>query len=543
MASPCISPTQHSSAAADIHALKTQPRLMSALDGGTDLRQLDTDLATDEARLTAASITSLADSAPAAAALWQDLTAAEDALAAVVDTLTGFQTSLATASSSIRDLQAQSIQLRASAVNRRAAAEELAAYLDTVSVPESMVTAIVEGPVDHQFAAAVSDLAKKLQAHAAAAEAPAVPGKPRPHETAAGRDAAPLLAAAKAAAISRGRDALLRHFAELRKGKTHVAHHQTYVLGPLSPLWPFFEQHDPSVALELRIAYTEAAGRTFGATFRSYGAALNKLAVSPVTKNDTLVPTAPLSTMRRLFSSAPQAASAQRAAAFSLGSRARVLTDAANVPLLPALTGSAAERQPLEVRFYALQTHLLACAQDEMDFCMRFLGPERGPGIASAVLRHAVSAVLAWLQEQCSASGDVTALLLCIAVVASAHHGVHDRPVAAALDGYFDRASMLLWPAVKQVLGQHTDSLRQAATEPAKYGVSFMLAPHWLTTRAAELVASVLACRSLIASSLHDELSMDAGLDMNLYVSAWRVLHKLGCTRSVVHQATLGHIA
>lgn len=300
-----------------------------ALARGVDLRLYARQVEGELRAMEALSIRDYVGQADAVAALFEQICHCESVLGGMQGMLSTFQGSLGGISREIRTLQEQSLSLSVSMSNRKTLAAKLDTFLSKVSVPEALITRIVEGAVDDAWMVDLAALADKLQYVQKGVRGEAAPPAPasgagagagagadsadgsagtsssssgasasggtladltvNPFSTPVGRESLPALERLRQAACEKLRAFLLRAVGDLAKPKTNTAKGQEFVLARFAPGMAFLNDFDPPAAREVRGRYAEAMSRVYEDIFRKYYAELRAGAQAPgALKADTL---------------------------------------------------------------------------------------------------------------------------------------------------------------------------------------------------------------------------------------------------------------
>jgi hypothetical protein len=158
--------------------------------------------------------------------------------------------------------------------------------------------------------------------------------------------------------------------------------------------------------------------------------------------------------------------------------------------VVPHAAEVAGDRFPPEALFAAADRLLMDAATAEFVFCADLFGTD---GPFNELIGPAIGAVEGWAARLVQATADPVGLLLMIRVSRS-HALAMARRAVPALDAYYDRLALALWPRFKGRLDAHADSLAaaggpgHAAAEPAGVGGR---APHPLAARVAALTGAL----------------------------------------------------
>eukprot|EP00475_Leptophrys_vorax_P004587 TRINITY_DN12741_c0_g1_i1.p1 TRINITY_DN12741_c0_g1~~TRINITY_DN12741_c0_g1_i1.p1 ORF type:complete len:645 (+),score=61.37 TRINITY_DN12741_c0_g1_i1:243-1937(+) len=349
------------------------------------------------------------------------------------------------------------------------------------------------------------------------------------------RDVQPELDRLRVKAVIKGREYLMQKIYALRKPKTNIHILQQNVLLKYKYLAVFLKEHGRVVYTEVNNAYIDIMSKVLSLHLRTYIAALEKLQLDIVTRNDLIgvddsnsssgmgsmnvasvgaavggivggigslggsLGAGKLPSLGPLFGK-PSRDLKNRSAVFSLGSRGEVLRGVEEPAIIPHIAEADKQRHPYEVLFRSLHKLLVDTATSEFLFCNEFFGDEttfhavfQGP---FQVIDEHFAAVL----PNCY---DAIGLLLMIRMTRQ-HRDIMAVRKVTCLDQYFDKVHLLLWPRFKLVFDMHLASLR-AANPRALWEED--VHPHYVARRYAEFAASLML--------LNNDCG-DGQLDLNL---------------------------
>ncbi|KAL4421397.1 hypothetical protein ABPG75_010688 [Micractinium tetrahymenae] len=479
--------------------------LRAILDQGVDPREYGRRY---EAQLRAAEDASIQDyiaQSDSLTALHAQIKDCDDILVQMEGMLGRFQSDLGNISSEIRALQEQSSSMSVRLKNRRTVQERLETFIEHVSIPPQLIFGVVQGEVGEEFVEHLQALAAKLEYVASDDTA---------RFSAAYRDVAPELERLKVKGVARSRDFLMDRIYDMRKPKTNLQIKQNVLL-KYKYLAAFLRQHAPDIYAEVRSAYVEKVGAKMLDLFRSYWAAMERLEEVVVTANDLLgTPEAASGGMSlgALFQRQPAAGSASRAEVYALKDRAGVLAQLEAPPVVLHVAESEHKKFPWEVLFRSLHRLLMDTAAHEYLFCLEMWGDESAyRDLFAPILGFVETSLSAMLQELY----DPLAIMLMIRINRENTLAM-SRKRNPALDGYFDRVNLLLWPRLKALFDLQLNSIK--ALHPTQASVDQHPRLHILAERYAHLTASVLL--------LHADF-LDGPLDTNIERLRYAVMNLL----------------
>ncbi|KAL6785439.1 VPS52 [Auxenochlorella protothecoides x Auxenochlorella symbiontica] len=480
--------TEHLSLAGiekDVEALADHEVLKAILDQGLDPREYGRRYEDELRQAELASIEDYIAEADTLIALHTDIKECDDILQGVEATLAHFQTDLGSISSEIRALQAESQSMNAKLRDRRALKESLEDFVGRVSLTPDLIHGIVQSDVQsEEFLSALQTLGRKL---ASAARDPDLQG------TVALRDVAPELEKLRIKAVVKSRDFLFAKIWDFRRPRTNVQIKQPVLLRHKS-LVAFLGEHAPDIFGEVRAAYIDKVSAKVLDLFRNYWAVIDRLEEKVLTEADTLGAAEAsssggvLSFFQRPAPAPAAAASAGgRADAFSLQDRALVLSHVEGPPLVLHAAEARGARFPYEVLFRSVNKLLMDTAAHEYLFCAEFWGDA---GVYAALFAPVLAFVESSLAAALAELHDPIALLLMVRLnrecgLAMARRG---NP---ALDGFYDRINLLLWPRLKVLMDAQLASVKAMPVDPGSTAVPIP-AVHLLAERYAALTSALL---------------------------------------------------
>lgn len=428
-------------------------------------------------------------------ALHQQMLECDRVLGRMEEMLHGFQADLGEISSEIKHLQEDSLSMSIKLKNRRHVEDRLHAFLENAALPPHTASQVLSPNVNEAFQDAVVALNKRLKFLEQAA--PARDGSSLdlpPADTAYARALLPELEKLKIKAIAKVREYFSLQFTGLRRPKTNIAMVQSSALLRYAPLFQFIQNEVPLVADDLRAMYIEIMGKTIQNAFKSYFAQLLKLDVPVAGKGDCVV--AEEAALKSLF--AGKADPSKKGDAFALLERGVILMNAEAPPLLVHVCIAEGTRLPFEAILRSVLKHLVDAACSEFLFLLDFFRTAPKDTF-NRIFGRTLAQVLEALENYLLTCYDAVGLLLMIRLSAKLRMAMQRRRVPV-LDGFFDRLALLLWPRYKQIVEAHRRSIKGAFLNAgpqrrASIGTSTSsveLAPHTVTRRYAELVASVL---------------------------------------------------
>lgn len=439
--------------------------------------------------------------------------------------LSGFKNDLGKISSEIKSLQEQSLGMSIKLRNRKAAERRLGSFVEEITVPPDLITAVLDDEVTEAYLERLVDLNRRLGL---------IDRGNLAKTSAAADDVRPELERLRSRACLKARDFLMQKLYSLRKPKTNIQILQQNVLLRFKYLITFLRQHAPEVLTEVRACYVETMSRVLKQALQGYVSSLAYLQQDIAGRGDLLGAEQGLGgggggTFFGQFgggrsvagTTAAAAAMKNRSSVFSLGARAQVLSALETTPpIIIHQVESSGAKFPHERLFRSSQKLLMDTATFEYLFCQEFWSGD------AAVFQEIFAGPLAVMEEQLQlgvgAGGgnlfggnfDAIGLLLMIRINRE-HQVIMSRRRVPCLDHYLDGVNLTLWPRFKTVFDAHLKSVVDATSSPAVlntlWSEDMPVHAHYVTRRYAEFAASMTA--------LGDGLSVGTGdgqLESNL---------------------------
>jgi hypothetical protein len=475
--------------------------VQGALQRGVDLKRYGAELAESLKQTEAESVAQYVENSPQVSELHRQMQECDAVLARMQDMLLGFQADLGGISEEIKHLQDESLSMSIRLKNRKAAEERLRKFIDNSSVSPDMAASITSPTVNDAFLDAVLNLSKKLKYLQQLT--PAKDGSSldlAPAETFAGRTMLPELEKLKAKALTKAKDYFASQFNAIRKPKTNVQVLQQTSLIKYAGLFRFLQLEAPHIADELRAIYMESMGRTLHNLFKAYYNQMLKLDAVMASKSDLVA--VEEATLKSVFTQ-KVINMAKRNDSFSLAGREKILDQIESEPVLLHVAVAEGQRFPYEAIVRSILKHLVDAATNEFLFVIDFF-KTNSRDTFNKIFGRTLSQTLENLENYLLSCYDAVGLLLMIKITHSMRMIMQRRRIPA-LDSFFDRVAMLLWPRLKAVLDANVRSVRSASVK--KMG-PVDLTPHYVCKRYAELVSSIFI---LQGNTPAEQLGMGTG--------------------------------
>lgn len=482
----------------------------------------------------------------------------DDVLGDMEDLLGSFANDLGNISSEIRSIQDQSQEISQKLHNRRSLQSVLSDMVSKLTLQPSLIHSIVEGDMSkEEFSTCLKDLSDKLDF---------VLQDESTRSSAAYRDIAPELERLRLKAIGRCREFLLEKIWDFRRPRTNLQIKQNIMLR-YNSMASFLQRHGGQIYVEVRSGYVDKVSQKIGDLFRSYWAALENLeenivggptdllgAPDPILTTTTGIGggsvSASLAASTSAFTSFFQStsntsstntkrqqqptSSSRGGEVYALGDRSSVLTQLEAPPIVPHAVESQKLKFPFEILFRSLNSLLMDAAAHEYLFCREFWGPSEGGSIFSQLFRPA----LGFLEDSIGAAiqelNDPLGLMLAIRITRE-HALVMARKHNPALDTYFDKITLLLWPRLKAVFDTQLASIPPISISGTGGGgkaLSLLAPSHHHHQQQQQPMVHIMADRyaHLMASTLllyADDPSNNSPLNTNIDQLRYRVTDQL----------------
>jgi len=475
----------------DLDRFQEDAHVKDALGRGVDLREYSRQLEHDLKQVEEESVDTYVREAHSVVALHEQMNACDVVLERMQLMLGGFREDLGGISDEIKSLQDQSITMSVKVRNRKTTEERLSLFLEKIVVPEELVAGVTEAEVNTAYTAWLLQLNDKLtysQRTTPPPDGSCGPGL-APCDTRAVADVRATLERLRLKAVAKVRQFLVKHILELKKPKTNLQMVQTNVLLKYAEHVRFLAEQDPPVAAELKTLYADTVGRALHALFRGYHASLLKLQAELATKND-LVAVEETTPMRGLFSSS-KVDLTKHLSPLALGNRDGILGQVEAPAIIVHLAQAEGASFPYEALFRSVLKHLTDSATSEYLFAKDFFrGAARPSEMFNVVFARTLSLCLESVENHLFGCHDAVGLLLMLRLTQAYRSLMRGRRVAA-LDPFFDRLELLLWPRFKAVFDANIASLRGARV--ARMGAVASAKSHFVVRRYGEFAAAVLS--------------------------------------------------
>jgi hypothetical protein len=542
----------------DMARFEKDELVRDALNRGVDLRVYSKQVDVELRHMETLSIADYIKESDSIAALFEQIQGCENVLNQMQSLLQGFQDNLGGISDEIRSLQEESLALSVKMQNRKNVGAKVKTFLAKVAMPETLISAIMEGEINEAWLRSLRSLAEKLEfldrgssQHQRASKSATTLALQQgssssismddsslsgaytdslqdlsvnPLETPAAVQSVPIMRNLQAKAVQRVRDFLAKAIGEVCKPKTNMQKQQEYVLLKFSYAMAFLSEfgidreRGTDSGREIRALYAREVGAWYGDIFKKYADELSKSLLPWTSKADVIAN--PESSQSGASSSSSSSANMQSTSGgaggerayrpadpFSVADRMSLLTDLANAPVLQSHVLQAEKsRISLETAFRSLLRHLSDVALAEEAFCRKFFGDREGRDVLSQTLSKAFAAALSFLDDNLPQSWDAPGALLIVALV-SAQWVASGNRGSQCLDGFCLRAIESTRKRFRSIFDANVASLKAAAPSPKKTLGAFDVSPHIVSRNFANWSASILVLhRTIQQPSAQDQM-------------------------------------
>jgi hypothetical protein len=464
----------------DLAQFLSNPSLKAALaDGSLDLASYSSTVEYELIDLETQCIEAYRSKTSDIANLCKELDHCDGILLGLQEMLLGFQADLGGLSGDIRQLQETSKRLGIQLHNRKAAALGMREFLGRIVLSPYLCNTVGKGPINSQFQQAVQELSQLYKDSHCESPQEWACGKV-PADTTAGVEMQAHVEQLRLVAVSRIREYFFQQMVLLRKPQTNIRILQSHGLLHYADLYNFLLDTVPEVAQELYRAYTQSMSKTLYALFRTYQAQLIQLDATKyaATRQDVLA--VEDSYLRDAITTKAK----KRVDVFTLGSRASVLNNTHDPPVVAHVALSEHRTYPYERLLKSCLQHLVDAVTNEHVVCRQFFKCDA----FEALFPNTLQLLLEQLENYLFGCYDALCILLMIKVIHQFRKSAQSRTINS-LDNFFDQMTHLLWPRLKTVMELHSRSIKQA-TAISLGGVD--LHSHYVSRRFAEFTCSVL---------------------------------------------------
>ncbi|ODQ78460.1 hypothetical protein BABINDRAFT_162678 [Babjeviella inositovora NRRL Y-12698] len=382
--------------------------------------------------------------------------------------LARFERGLRDMSKQMEDLQSRSNSLSQSLESAKSLEVRLGPIIADISVPPELIKEITLGTVNTAWVENIRIVAEKSEIL-------------RQHDdSAALREARAVLERLTLKIVERVRDFYIRQIRFLRRGTVLSQVVQKRLLD-MREAYTFLYVHHEALALELRQAYVFTMRWYYKAHFTSYLHSLQKLKIHAVDAS-TLLGSDDGSDVRAksFFGAAKRPQGLSGMDYVTLGKRAGILSSADHTVLLAQIAENNPMTYWMETGFRSFNLAVVDNGTVEYLFMADFFQPvstEALEGLFGTVFQPTFQLGALYTRELLE-SHDAYGILLCIRVCQALERELQSRRVPV-MENYLNLQMITLWPRFQQIIDQHCESMRRAATRAALAPLSVV--PHRLT--------------------------------------------------------------
>ncbi|GMH45399.1 hypothetical protein BSKO_13356 [Bryopsis sp. KO-2023] len=447
------------------------------LDQGCELREYARDVE-DKLRLVELeSIQDYIQESDNLVALHDQIQECDGILETMEQLLGKFQTDLGTVSEEIKQLQTQSQTMSVKLKNRRAAEDQLGAFMSKMSVSTSLIDGVLDAEVNEDYIEYLLMLHQHVNF---------VRKDEMAKTSAAYQDVEPVVEKLRIKAVAKVREFLLQKIYQLRRPRTNIQIIQHNVLLRFKYFVAFLRDHGGEVYSEVRLEYIKTLSKVLSQHFRSYLTDIEKMQTSVANRSDVLgadESSVALGITSLFSGKGPQKARSDMV--FDLGDRTSVLVNLEKQALVPHVAEYEGKKFPYEVMFRNVHKLLMDTATTEYLFCCDFFGEDTVFQELFAPIIGVVEGDFTDVVQDCH---DIICLMLMIRINHE-HRRIMNRRRVPSLDDYLDRINMVLWPRFKALFDTQLASI-QGGNERALSTNSPLV--HAVTRRYASLVSSMM---------------------------------------------------
>ena len=427
--------------------------------------------------------------------LHKSIAACDEVLVSVEKNLTNFQADLAAVSAEIETLQNRSTALSGKLQNRKDVERLLSPEIELLGLSPVVARKITEGNLDETWTKALDELEKRTKVVDARAKTTS--------NIKATEELRPLLNNLKDRAVERIRDYVVAQIKELRAPGVNAQLVQQNALLKFKDAFAFLTKHQPQLEQEIGQAYVNTMRWYYSSHFTRYKAALEKLNLHVIDRNDSLAQDDPTKRGPALTGSR-QAAGPRDP--FSIGRRIDLLRSPNSHALSSYVVEEDKSAHFLETPFRTFNLALIDNASAEFSFLTEFFSKTSFHAISrmfNDIFEPTFTLGQSLTKQLVDPTADALGLLICVRLNQHFAFELQRRKVSS-MEGYINGTSMLLWPRFQMVMDIHSESLRKATTalpgRPAGSALSLTsstndnqsVAPHPITQKFANFAHSIL---------------------------------------------------
>lgn len=431
--------------------------------------------------------------------LHSQILACDSILERMENMLLAFQNDLGSISSEILTLQRKSITMSQELTNRQAIRGQLSQFIDDISVPETLIVAIMDLPItDKEFLTQLQNLSHKIS----------FIKEQSFRDTKSCQDVKDVLEKLRIKAMSKIRAYLLEQISKFRKPMTNYQIPQNMLLKH-KVHYEFLLMNERNTAEEICNEYVDTLSKIYFSYFKSYEGRIMRLLFEESATKDDLMGIEDTAT-RSLFNKSLK----HKATVFTIGHRDEVLAQQLEAPILVPHTESK-NKYPYEAIFRSVQYAVVDNACREYLFCCEYFIVQNQAAlqIFLKIMGKTLGLLQKNIEQYIATCYDSIALFLCYHLVLRYKIMCHKRCVPA-LDDYWDLLEKLLLQRFEYVVRLNINSIRDC--DVTKFNLE--KGPHYITRRYAEFSAALVSISENFPNELINKLLAELQEEVEMFI-------------------------
>ncbi|XP_060518176.1 vacuolar protein sorting-associated protein 52 homolog [Cylas formicarius] len=427
------------------------------------------------------------------------ITACDSILERMENMLLAFQNDLGSISSEILTLQRKSISMSQELTNRQAIRGQLSQFIDDISVPETLIVAIMDLPVtDKEFLSQLQLLNHKI----------GFIKEQSFKDTKSCHDVKDVLEKLRIKAMSKIRAYLLEQISKFRKPMTNYQIPQNTLL-KFKGHYEFLLMNERNIAEEICNEYIDTMSKIYYSYFKSYEGRLTKLMYEESITKDDLMGIEDTAT-RNLFNKSLK----HKATVFTIGNRGDVLAQQLEAPIIVP-HAETKNRYPFEALFRSVQYALVDNACREYLFVSEYfmVQNQAAMNLFNKILGKTLNLLQRNIESYIATSFDSIAIFLCFHLVLRYKIMCHKRCVPA-LDYYWESLEKILLPRFEHIVRLNINSIRDC--DVTKFNLE--KGPHYIARRYAEFSAAVVSISENFPNEIINKLLAELQEEVEMFI-------------------------
>lgn len=431
--------------------------------------------------------------------LHSQITACDTILERMENMLLSFQNDLGSISSEILTLQRKSISMSQELTNRQAIRGQLSQFIDDISVPETLIVAIMDLPVsDKEFLAQLQILNHKI----------GFIKEQSFRDTKSCHDVKDVLEKLKIKAMSKIRTFLLEQISKFRKPMTNYQIPQNALLKNKCH-YEFLLMNERNTAEEISNEYIDTMSKIYYSYFKSYEGRIMKLLYDESTTKDDLMGIEDTAT-RSLFNKSLK----HKATIFTIGNRGDVLAQQLEAPIIVP-HAETKNKYPYEAIFRSVQYALVDNACREYLFASEYfmVQSQLALQLFNKIMGKTLTLLQKNIEQYISTCYDSIAIFLCFHLILRYKIMCHKRCVPA-LDDYWENLEKCLLPRFEYIVKLNVNSIRDC--DVTKFNLE--KGPHYIARRYAEFSAALVSISENFPNELINSLLAELQEEVEMFI-------------------------